>query len=292
MKRSIISFFVILFSLGVSAQTDTSGIQTQSDTIRIGGMIILKKGNPEDNTSTKVILGRYHNRKPSNFNTSSFVFDIGFSNWVDKTDYASATSQNYLVAHPGQGSLSSSDFNLRTIKSVNINIWFFMQRLNLIKHYVNLKYGLGLELNNYRFQSNVSLKKSGYNPYNQSQFIDHPYILQDSISFTKNKLAADYVTIPFMLNFTTNPHSENRGLDFSAGVSVGYLYSNRNKQISSQRGKVKARGDLGLQSWKFAYVAELGMGPVHIYGSYSPKSIFTNGLNFMPYSVGLRFSNW
>jgi hypothetical protein len=26
-----------------------------------------------------------------------------------------------------------------------------MQRLNLIKHVVNLKYGLGLELNNYHF---------------------------------------------------------------------------------------------------------------------------------------------
>ena len=45
-----------------------------------------------------------------------------------------------------------------------MNIWFFMQRLNLIEHMVNLKYGLGLELNNYffdderiRFQKNPTL---------------------------------------------------------------------------------------------------------------------------------------
>ena len=38
---------------------------------------------------------------------------------------------------------NKDNLKLRTIKSVNVNIWFFMQRLNLIKHVVNLKYGLG-----------------------------------------------------------------------------------------------------------------------------------------------------
>ena len=105
-----------------------------------------------------------------------------------------------------------------------------MQRLNLIKHYVNLKYGLGLELNNYRFKTALSLKEGGSNPYDLSQNINHPFIFRDSISFSKNKLAADYVTIPFMLNFRTNPNNSDKGLSLSAGVSVGYLYSSRNKQ--------------------------------------------------------------
>jgi hypothetical protein len=292
MKKILISLTGICIALTTSAQNDSSTVQNQNDTIRIGSMIILKKGNPGDQTPDRITLGRYHNRKSSNFNTSSFVFDLGFSNWVDKTNYANAASQNYLVSRPGQGTLNSSDFNLRTIKSVNVNIWFFMQRINLISHVVNLKYGLGLELNNYRFESDISLHKSGFNPYNQSQFIDHPFVFQDSVSFRKDKLAADYVTIPVLLNISTNPHSENRGITLSAGVSVGYLYSNRNKQISSARGHQKIRGDLGLESWKFAYIAELGMGPIHLYGSYSPNSIFSKGLQFMPYSVGLRFSNW
>ena len=76
-----------------------------------------------------------------------------------------------------------------------------MQRLNLIKHYVNLKYGFGLELNNYQFKSALSLNEGGTNPYTCSQNINHPFIFRDSISFSKNKLAADYVTVPFMLNF-------------------------------------------------------------------------------------------
>ena len=139
---------------------------------------------------------------------------MGFSNWVDKTNYASATTGSYLVNRPGAAALAENDFKLKTIKSVNVNIWFFMQRLNLIKHYVNLKYGLGLELNNYRFKSALSLNEGGVNPYNVSQTIDHAFIFRDSIGFSKNKLAADYVTIPFMLNFRTNPYNSDRGPEF------------------------------------------------------------------------------
>ena len=166
-----------------------------------------------------------------------------------------------------------------------------MQRLNLIKHYVNLKYGLGLELNNYRFKTALSMKEGGSNPYDLSHNINHPFIFRDSISFSKNKLAADYVTIPFMLNFRTNPNNSDKGLSLSAGVSVGYLYSSRNKQVS-ERGKHKNRGDYDLEKWKFSYIAELGLGPAHLYGSYSPNSIFEKGLNLMPYNIGIRLSNW
>ena len=291
MKKTVLSFIGILFAITSMAQTDSVQVQRKSDTIRIGGMIILKKGDPNDKRVTVTVGNRNYNKK-ANINTASFIIDLGFANWVDKTNYTTATSGNYLVNQPGSAALAESDFRLRTIKSVNVTIWFFMQRLNLIKHYVNLKYGLGLELNNYRFTSDVSLKEAGANPYNLTQDINHPFIFRDSISFSKNKLAADYVTVPMMLNFRTNPNSSDKGLSFSAGVSVGYLYSSRNKQKSGERGKERNRGDYNLETWKFSYIGEIGLGPVHLYGSYSPNSIFEKGLSFMPYTVGIRLSNW
>ncbi len=73
---------------------------------------------------------------------------------------------------------------------------------------------------------------------------------------------------------------------------MGYLYNSRNKQISGERGKQKNRGDYDLEKWKFSYIGELGLGPVRLYGSYTPKSIFENELNMMPYNFGIRLSNW
>ena len=292
MKKTALGFMGILFAITCMAQMDSVQVQRKSDTIRIGGMIILKKEDPNEKRRVTITVGNRRHEKSSNISTASWIIDLGFANWVDKTNYASAKADNYLVTKNGTSDLTESDFKLKTIKSVNVNIWFFMQRLNVIKHYVNLKYGLGLELNNYRFKSALSLNESGLNPYDASQNINHAFIFRDSISFSKDKLAADYVTIPFMLNFRTNPNYSDKGLSFSAGISVGYLYSSRNKQKSEERGKERNRDDYDLEKWKFSYIAELGLGPAHLYGSYSPNSIFEKGLNFMPYNVGIRLSNW
>jgi hypothetical protein len=290
MKTTILIVSVMLMAATSFAQTDSVQIGKKDDTIRIGGMIILKKGEPENNKHVTVTVGnRRKNKETSNISTSSLIFDIGFSNWTDKTNYAQAKADGYLVGSPD---LTANDFKLKTVKSVNVNIWFFMQRMNLIKHYVNLKYGLGLELNNYRFKNNISFNEGGINPFNPSQNIPHPFVFKDTVNFSKDKLAADYVTIPLMLNFRTNPNYSDKGISISAGVSMGYLYSSRNKQKSDARGKERNRGDYDLQQWKFSYVGELGLGPVHLYGSYSPKSIFKNDLNFTPYTIGLRLSNW
>jgi hypothetical protein len=293
MKKSILILSVMFASATSFAQTDSVQVEKKGDTIRIGGMVILKKGEPEENKHVTVTVGnRRKQRNNSNISTASWIVDLGFSNWIDKTNYASATANSFIVNKPGTPDLVENDFKLKTVKSVNVNIWFFMQRLNLVKHYVNLKYGLGIELNNYRFKSDVSLKEGGINPYNSLQNISHPFIFRDSISFSKNKLAADYITIPLMLNFRTNKDYSDKGISLSAGVSAGYLYNSRNKQKSSERGKLKNHGDYDLKKWKFSYIAELGLGPAHLYGSYSPKSIFQNGLDYRPYNIGIRLSNW
>jgi hypothetical protein len=292
MKRITFILTATLLCVTLFAQTDTTKIPSTGDTIRIGGMIIIKRGDGNDGRNhTTVTLGNRKKKKHSNISTAQWIVDLGFANYIDKTDYPLATSQMYIVNKPGSPQLVENDFKLKTGKSSNVNIWIFMQRINLIKQYVNLKYGLGVELNNYRFKSAISFKEGGSNPY-ISQNISHPFVFRDSISFSKNKLAADYATIPFMLNFRTSPDYDKKGLSLSAGVSVGYLYSSRNKQQSDERGKQKNRGDYDVQKWKFAYIAELGLGPARLYGSYSPKSVFENGFNMRPYSVGVRLSNW
>lgn len=293
MKKAILSLVVILTGYSALAQTDSVQVERKNDTIRIGGMIIVNKDDGNEKKHVVVTVGnRRKQKKPSNVSTSSLIVDLGFANWVDNTNYAAATANNSLVNRPGTADIGSSDLKLRTGKSVNVNIWFFMQKLNLVKHYVNLKYGLGIELNNYRFKSAISFNEGGVNPYDPSQSISHAFIFRDSVQFSKNKLAADYVTVPLMLNFDTNPNSSKKGLSLSAGVSVGYLYSSRNKQISDEHGKRKNRGDYDLEPWKFSYVGEIGLGPVRLYGSYSPNSIFKKDLSFNPYTVGIRLSNF
>lgn len=270
-----------------------------ADTIRIGNMIIIKKSksNNEEEGSVKEIVinqGKKRHKKPlSNLSTNWFIVDLGFTNYIDKTNYAAATASNILVNKPGTGyPLGESDFKLKASKSADVNIWIFMQRLNLVKHHINLKYGLGLELNNYRFRSDISFKQPGYSPYSGIVAIPNAFVFRDSINFSKNKLAADYVTVPLMINFCSKPGDPNQGLSISVGISAGYLYSQRNKQISKERGKLKNKGDYDMEQFKLSYIAEIGLGPIRLYGSYAPGSIFEKGLDLRPYTLGIRLSNW
>jgi hypothetical protein len=279
----------------VIVAADTTQPASKNDTIRIGNILIIKKGKKstdDEGDNVGVTMGRHDNerKKSSKVSTNWGVLDIGFSNYDDKTDYTNTGS--YLVNRPGSPALGKSDFKLRTGKSINVNIWFFMQRLSLIKNHVNLKYGLGLELNNYRYKSSLSYRETGVIPYSGGLQTNTPFIFRDSISFSKNKLAADYLTVPFMINFASNPHSSKKGISISLGASAGYLYSQRNKQKSDERGKDKNKGEYDLERFKLAYIAELGLGPVRLYGSYSPKSMYEHSLDMRPYTLGLRFSNW
>ena len=290
MKQLFTSMALLILCAAANAQEDSSKNLNRVDTIRVGNMVIIKDRSKSDNEkkfNTHITMGRNKKKNTSNVSTNWGIVDLGFSNYHDKTDYASAGS--FLYNRAGATPLGENDFKLRTGKSINVNIWFFMQRLSVIKHYVNLKYGLGLELNNYRYKSAISYLET--NPFSTPQATT-PIIFRDSIQFSKNKLAADYITVPFMLNLSTNPAYENKGLSVSVGVSAGYLYSQRNKQVSDERGKEKNKGDYDMERFKLSYIGEVGLGPVRLYGSYSPKSMYVNGLDMRPYTVGIRLSNW
>lgn len=287
-----IYFLATLYAITAAAfaqtnptKKDTTYNPAYNDTIRIGSILIIKKNKRAKGDTTIIIadIKKTNPRKSTNY----LIFDLGFANFNDKTNYANAGS--YIVNKPGAPAFNAADLKLKAGKSININIWLFMQKYSLVKNNVNLKYGLGLELNNYRFRSPVSFKENGTMPYSNGLQTNAAFVFRDSINFSKNKLAADYVTVPLMLNLAT---TKKPNLSASFGISAGYLYSQRNKQISNERGKQKNKGEYDMEKFKISYIGEVGLGSVRLYGSYSPKTIFERGLQIKPFNLGLRFSNW
>jgi hypothetical protein len=299
MKQLNILLAAVFYCLSATAQTDNSSVPAQSDTtvkskksdtMRIGNIIIIRKGGKKNASDTSTAVISTVPKKKSRITTNWCIVDLGFSSYTDKTNYISATADGYLVNRPGQPVLDKADFKLRTGKSVNVNIWFFMQQLNLVKENVSLKYGLGLELNNYRYKSAISYKEDGSKPYSGG-ITNMPFIFRDSIGFSKNKLAADYLTVPLMVNFATNKKGNKKGFNLAFGVSAGYLYSQRNKQRSDARGKQKNKGEYDMERFKLSYIGEVGLGPVKFYASFSPKSMYEHSLDMRPYNFGVRLSN-
>lgn len=274
MKRMFMLLTGISIALTSMAQQDSAS-KERVDTIRIGTMIIIKKTDPNQKHEDHDGYGEKKNYKPSNLTTNWWIVDLGINQVVDNTDYAKSIAAGYLA--PGA---NGDWFNQRNLKSTNVNLWLFMQRLNVIRHVVNLKYGLGVELNNYKYTEDIQFNKTR-----------SPLVQMSTANYSKNKLAADYVTIPMMLNFNFTPNKKH-GFGISAGVSAGYLYSSRWKVAGGEGGKQKRYDDYDLRPWKISYIAEMNLGPVKLYGSYATQSMFKNALDQTPYNFGVRLSNW
>jgi hypothetical protein len=273
------------------------------DTVRIGSMLIVNKNAPSENRNFKTTIrigdssARFFNgdfkktkielsrgpKQLKNLQTNWWTLDLGFANFNDKSPdiYWLAANTNFTTIYPGP--VTAGNLSLNNKKSSNVNIWVVQQKLNLYKHKINLKYGIGVEMFNFRFEKSVSFRE------------DVPgFIKYDDVVFSKNKLLVKYLTIPVQINFTPNP-SARKAFYASIGMSAGYLLNAKNKQISTERGKEKFEGNFNLNDWRIATIGELGLGPVRLYGSYGMNNLFNKSQSFydlQPFALGLRFSRF
>ena len=310
-QKMILPFLLLGTSLVSSAQTDTLVISAKKDTVQIGSIIIVNKKEAEDpNFKTVIKIGDASFGKPKdgelgwvkgdfkktkieiakgpkklkNLESNWWTFDLGFANYHDKSPmiyWLADPLQNNTSIYPGP--INSKSFSLNNKKSTNVNIWVVQQKLNLYKHKINLKYGVGVEMFNFRFENPISFREdiSGYVKY-------------DDVVFSKNKLLVKYLTIPVQINFKPNPNLR-KGFYASVGMSAGYLLNAKNKQISAERGKEKFEGNFNLNDWRIATIGELGIGSIRLYGSYGMSNLFNKSQSFydmQPFALGLRFSKF
>lgn len=308
-KRKEIRIDTVIIKRDTSYSLKRDSMMITVDTLKVGSITIiskgLKKGLQEINESlTKIDIKGFgedinellreielkdrmktlkdkFKRKPKKISTNWFVFDIGFSGYNDQTNYVTNEAQRFFrpTGIINSGRNSTNNYSLRTSRVSNFSLWFFMQRLSIAKSVLNLKYGLGIESNNYFYKTGIT-------------YVDEPevYTIDKGRIFSKNKLVANYLTVPLMVNINTNPSKGRKAFQFSAGLSGGYLIASRQKQKTGN-GIDKVKSNFHLEPFKLAYVGELGLGPVKIFGSYAMTPLHKYGLEQFPYSVGIRFSN-
>lgn len=270
-------------------------LTVNEDTVKLGRLQIIKSQDSDhkkdwesmiedgDFGNTKITINRAP-KKLKNIETNWWILDLGFANFIDKSPNLMWLAANPNALPYGLGPLMSPEnFSLNNRKSTNVNVWVVTQKLNLFQHKINLKYGLGVEMFNFRFDKSISFREDIANN-----------VKYDVVSFTKNKLLVKYLTIPLQLNFSPNPHNK-KAFYASIGMSAGYLWNAKNKQISGERGKEKFRGNFNLNDWRFATIGELGLGSLRLYGSFANTNLFNKNQSFIemqPFAVGLRFSRF
>jgi hypothetical protein len=282
MKRTLCAAAAIaglLFANITLAQntSDTSDAKKKKDhgvdelSISNRGVTITKK-NKEVRAADSL---RKENRK---FKMSYCLVDLGLNLISDNTNYADPAVKNLLNVPANRQ--NKSLFDLRTGKSVNVNIYPWMIRYKALKtkgQRIYVSSGIGLQLYNFRYEDPINFNR---NPVSVSL---------DTISFKKNKLALDYLNVPLMLTMKTKLHKDT-WLVYGAGITEGFRIDSWTKQVSGQRGKVKESDQFGLADFNTCLSAEIGIeGVFRLFATYQVTNMFQNALEQHPICIGFRF---
>jgi len=181
---------------------------------------------------------------------------------------------------------SDAEFlELNTGKSWGVGVNFFEKGINLYKGHIGIVTGLGFEINNYRFDKNITL-----NP--DSSYIT--YVTDTILDFQKNKLTATYLNLPVILEFKIPVGRKDKSIHFAAGVLGGIKLGSHTKQVyedNNRRHKDKVREDFHLSPFRYGLTARVGYSGLNLFATYHMSTLFeeNEGPELYPFTVGIAF---
>lgn len=177
--------------------------------------------------------------------------------------------------------------SLNQTKSVEISIYPVSENIRLLGNWFGLTTGIGLQYNNYRFNlDNISeVDEPG-----RAWFPE----VGSEASISKSKLMMMHVNVPLMAELQFSNRSRHNSLYISGGVVGGVRLQTHTKLVfddGNGEEKRKKRGDMGLPTFRYGFMAKAGYGDFSLYATYYPEPMFKSGEGpeIYPFSVGLMF---
>jgi hypothetical protein len=177
---------------------------------------------------------------------------------------------------------------LKMPNSLTVNLNLLEANLPIIRHYVGLVTGLGIEFNNYKFEQSNFIRSDS------TGIIAIPAA---PISFEKSKLACSYLKIPFILEFQTNSDSKKNSFHIAGGANFGLRLRSHTKYKYEDAGKsVKEKewDRFYLNPYRAAAIVKFGWGPLNFFAEYNLLTMFDKGKGpeLYPVSFGIALANW
>ena len=174
-----------------------------------------------------------------------------------------------------------SFMQLRTFRSMNVNLNFFQHSFELYQNNLGIVTGLGIEFNNYYFLHNNSLATGNLN--NSPAAVSQPF--NQNLSTTK--LSCNMLTLPLFIEF----HGLE-GWRISIGLLCEYKFESHTKIIYTQNNstvELLNYDNFFMHSFRYGYSCRLGYKNFHLFFTYNPVSLFQRGCGpeLFPVSAGI-----
>lgn len=199
-------------------------------------------------------------------------FEAGFNNYMFNRSMILPAE----IAYMDLNTSASNCFNFN-ISQVNLGI---TRRIGFVS-------GLGLNLNNYRFENNNSIS------------VDQGGVItemapESQVPVKKSRFSTLYLTAPFLLEFQI-PAGYSHSLNISGGFIGGLKLNAWTRIIYEDGEKTKVNGDYNLNLLRGGVTARAGYGNLQVFGTYYFTPWFQKlkgpeGLNPEPFEIGLAFT--
>jgi len=285
-------FFILmsLFLTTAALAQESTPVMYPNDTVKLGNLKIIKINGEEkkdwitifrnlDYGAVKLDYSRIKQSVPKEIETQWLGFDLGVAGYSDYTKYAITPA----LSSPAVGLPLTNRRMQPKNSSTNVNIWVVQQKVNIYQHKWYFKYGVGFEMFNYYYSNGIDFRNN-----------EKAYISLSNNTYSKNKLFVNYLTVPLQLSRSFKVKNVQT-ISLSGGVSLGYMLTTRNKQISDALGKKKYYGDFNLNDYRMAGIFQLGIGDVKFYGSAALTNMLdksTTNIGLFPYTFGIRLAKF
>jgi len=295
-----------VFSQNEEKISDTQKSSPKSTEYFKGGMKIEKLG--DDSLIIRIKKHNFDNfsmhgcpfmHKRGKYNGHWAGIDLGWNGYVN-TDFNMTfpANEQYL--------------NLKSSRSLTVNINPIELNLNLIKNHFGLTSGLGFSLNNYYLSNSYMLIPDSMT------LVAYKVVDQygNVAAMRVNKLFVSWITVPVLFEFQTNPKIKISSFHVSLGLIGGIRLQSYTKQefrndddmtyyLQDQSGKtiasiyinekyVRTHGQFHLNPFKLDATMRIGWSFLNFWSTYTITPMFQKdqGPELYPWTIGITLLGW
>jgi hypothetical protein len=246
--------------------------------VKIGNMkiVILDDRNRESNGEKRMIIDERVIITEDGVNEVENRNNMGCDdcNWTSNNPVWSGfglTANGFVNAQDQLTTGSELGFlELDPARSIGVQLNLLEKRFPIIKGFLGLTTGLGIQWNRYALKGNYDITS-----VNDTIF----GTLNPTINYSKNTLSSAYLQAPLLLQINTNKNP-SESWTISAGVVGGIRVGGLHKakwEIDGNENKDKTKDDFNFRPFSASLMALIGYGDWNLYMTYNLTDVFNEG---------------
>ncbi len=155
-------------------------------------------------------------------------------------------------------------------RSLGVQLNVLEKRFPIIKNYLGLTTGLGIQWNIYALKGNYDITATNDTIFG---------VENTSVQYSKNVLSSAYLQAPLLLQINTNKNpSESWTISAGivGGIRIGGLHETKWK-VDGNQNKDKTKDDFNFRPFQASLMALIGYGNWNLYMTYNLTDVFNEG---------------